>query len=257
MQALINYNKSGLLGIVLLCMVGLLIANISNAIISEMMHSHNPNSRVKGSGDLSIGSLTSPKDFYHDNCDLRITAINETVVTNIVKKCSHNEVLKAHSNLLCENIEPTKNYAQPRCYEVRPCQTDMCKYNCNFTQHHTIHMNISVRPWGSLLYRSNNVVERTDTKFQGVGMWFDYGVEWDNAPFHSRIDDNGQIPAYAPNVVICDYSLDSYGNMTSLYINRRGSFIGIIVEFSLGAMVLCTFITLLFGVGYAFCTAPW
>ena len=177
---------------------------ISNLYISEMLHNHNPHMVNVGRGDLSFGWYAMPKGFIQDECDVDIWNIDRTISKRIATECDKHPVLDARGAVQCKDVDAGEhNHNYIDCYESRPCQNDLCKYNCKLTTIHFMVVKTKATP-RSPFY---------------IGKGFNVSFEFEPNDI-SRNDDE-----YLPKVSLCDYKLaDGQGSPDEFYISKKGTY---------------------------------
>lgn len=182
------------------------ITLICSGFTSQLLNGFNPESKLESCGELCAGWVYAPAKFTRSECHIQPGP--RTVKHQVVHTytCGSNPVLRAKSNLKCEHLETLGILAFPEkvCYEVRSCQTDLCKYDCKIESvNQTTFLDLLV----------------TNMPDQGSDVWshrFNVTVAGD------RFD----LPEYA----MCDFIAGLNGaKPTSLHINPFGRYSSILI----------------------------
>lgn len=161
------------------------------------LYDYNPDAFVR-SGDISM-TYVVPRQYARSTCEIRYNETRRGIDTRI--KCRSRPTLLSESSNECEDVQSTyvslghtDNIYVP-CYAKRPCQSDVCKYDCDITITPTY----------------NATVEARDVTFNTS--WYRVNTSW---PIDAGVNITGR-------TMMCDYKL-SRGGMSVLYIEPKGTY---------------------------------
>lgn len=145
----------------------------------DELHMYNPHAQ-KVTGPFALPKYHTPPEYIRSTCEIRIEHV--TIDVTMSTTCKSPAVLDAHNETECADVPALWKDGYYRrdeltggCYMRRPCQGDICKYDCEFSVKPTSSAAVQVVTNG-VSYRANTYWASVSTRFDGKSVMCDYIV---------------------------------------------------------------------------------